>query len=780
MNIDDDILQDFLIEAGELFEQLGEQIVELEQQPDDTDLLNAIFRAFHTIKGGAGFLKVNEMVEVCHRAEDVFNVLRNGERVADAALIDVILQVIDVVGEMFEQLRAGEALSAAEPALLQQLEALAGAAEPPAAPAETQLAETQPATPTTTEPETTQAVATQADMQAGAQDAPVADNMDAEFEAMLRAAQKENPNEAAAATDNPAPASEAGGDDLITDEEFENLLDQLHGVGKHGGVPAPDTQPDTQPGTQPEVQKPEAEKNTAASESAAGEAGNAEENSQADTAASDLITDEEFEAVLDQMYGKNRGPGAPAAQPEAATDQAVAEQGAVADSAASADPAAQPKNEDAQASAAAASEVDTASEAANPVASPVTSPVTSSAKAVSKAASAPKRKTAESSVRVDTARLDHIMNLVGELVLVRNRLSTLKQIAHENRIVDAISNLELVTSDLQASVMKTRMQPIKKVFNRFPRVIRDLARKLNKDINLELVGEDTDLDKNLVEALADPLIHLVRNAVDHGIESPEERFANGKPREGTVTLAAMQEGDQILLTISDDGKGMDHELLRKKAVEKELMTEQAAARLTDTEAYNLIFAPGFSTKSEISDVSGRGVGMDVVKTRITELNGTLEIDSQKGQGTVITIRLPLTLAILPTLMVMLDRYQFALPLSNVIEAFNMEPQAIKQVDGQEVIRVRDRTLPLYSLYKWLVRDKLFEGPKPEHKVIVVQMGSQQFCLLVDHLIGQEEVVIKPLGCMIADTPGFAGATITGDGSIALVLDMPSLMKRYAA
>ncbi len=714
MNIDDDILQDFLVEAGELFEMLGEQIVELEQSPQDSDLLNAIFRAFHTIKGGAGFLKITPMVEVCHRAEDVFNVLREGEQVADAALIDVILQVIDVLGEMFDQLRGGEALTDADPELLRGLEALIAA--PQATQSRTNAPEaTEPAS--AGEPATASAEAGSPDG-AGGQAEDAAPSMDDEFNAMLEEAQQES-GEA---------QQESQASDLITDEEFEQLLDEIHGEGKHGGVPA-NASPETADG---------------------------DESTDADTGAaqSDLITDEEFEAVLDEMYGKGAGP---TKKVERAAETASPDSG------------------DSSENHADAAEV-VAQE--NPAAAEKPLDVVKTAPS-KKTAAKPKPQQAESSVRVDTARLDDIMNLVGELVLVRNRLSTLKQLAKENQIVDAISSLELVTSDLQASVMKTRMQPIKKVFNRFPRVIRDLARQLDKDINLELIGEDTDLDKNLVEALADPLIHLVRNAVDHGIESPEDRFSKGKPRQGTVVLSAAQEGDQILLTISDDGKGMDHELLRRNAVEKGILSQEAADRLTESEAFELIFAPGFSTKEEISDVSGRGVGMDVVKTRITELNGTLEIDSRLGRGTVITIRLPLTLAILPTLMVNLGKYQFALPLTNVNEAFNMRAEQINIVDGQEVMRVRDKPLPLFYLHSWLVQDSVFDGPKDFHKVIVVQMGSQQFCLVVDHLIGQEEVVIKPLGAMLAETPGFAGATITGDGSIALVLDIPSLIKRYA-
>lgn len=766
MNIDDEILQDFLIEAGELFDLLGEQIVELEQNPQDADLLNAIFRAFHTIKGGAGFLKINEMVEVCHRAEDVFDLLRKNEIIADAALIDIILQVIDVVGDMFEQVREGEALTPATAELLGQLESLLHADQATADTTENE------ADKVADESGTAQAVTEVPATAPIAEQETAATTIDDEFDAMLQAAQETGGTESA---DSQASAS----DDLITDEEFEDLLDQIHGNGKHGSVKEEDKADDgliTDDEFEAMLDQIHGEGKHGGVPAAA------EKNSNKDD---DLITDDEFEAMLDDIHGKGKHGGVVAAA-------AVAEQ--------SSEDKSKNISETKQAGeTAAAVNESSADKSAEPVKSSVDKKITEQATAesasaektaavkssagkspVAKTQARAKPASADSSVRVDTSRLDDIMNLVGELVLVRNRLAMLKQEVKEVAVSDAISNLEIVTSDLQASVMKTRMQPIKKVFNRFPRVIRDLARSLNKDINLQLVGEDTDLDKNLVEALADPMIHLVRNSVDHGIESPEERYKNGKPRQGTVTLSAVQEGDQILLTISDDGKGMDHELLRSIAVKKGLMSEADAARLTEVEAYNLIFAPGFSTKTEISDVSGRGVGMDVVKTKIAELNGTVEIDSTPGEGTVITIRLPLTLAILPTLMVNLADYQFALPLTNVNEAFNMQPEEINIVDGQEVLLVREKPLPLYYLHSWLVRDSIFEGPKTSHKVIVVQMGSQKFCLVVDHLLGQEEVVIKPLGAMLAETPGFAGATITGDGSIALVLDMPSLVKRYAA
>ena len=342
----------------------------------------------------------------------------------------------------------------------------------------------------------------------------------------------------------------------------------------------------------------------------------------------------------------------------------------------------------------------------------------------------------------------------------------------------AIANLDVVTGDLQGAVMKTRMQPIKKVFGRFPRVVRDLARSLKKDIALELKGEETDLDKNLVEALADPLVHLVRNSVDHGIEMPDDRVAAGKPARGTVTLAASQEGDHILLTIDDDGKGMDPDKLKDIAISRGVLDADAAARMSDVEAFNLIFAPGFSTKTEISDISGRGVGMDVVKTKINQLNGSVSIDSELGKGTRLEIKVPLTLAILPTLMIIVGGQTFALPLSSVNEIINMDLSKTNTVDGQLTMIVRSKAIPLFYLREWLRRVP-GEIDKASGHVVVVQIGTQQVGFVVDSLIGQEEVVIKPLDALLQGTPGMAGATITSDGGIALILDIPSLLKRYA-
>ena len=728
---DEEILQDFLVEAGEILEQLSEQLVELESRPDDADLLNAIFRGFHTVKGGAGFLQLNELVECCHIAENVFDILRKGERRVDAELMDVVLEALDTVNSMFGQVRERTDVTAATPELLA---ALARLAEPAAADA------AAPA-PVVAEPEPVA-------------EADSGDITDSEFEQLL-----DSLNAAKAQAEAPAPVTaDAAASDEITDAEFESLLDQLHGKGQF----APDSV------------------NAAASASAPG----------SDAAASGDITDDEFEALLDQLHGKGTfaadalaGAAAPAAAAPPASGEHISEHEfeALLDEL-------HGKGKFAPDVASGAANAPAAAVAAKPVAKPAAAaaspaPAKAAAPAPARQAAPPAEKhpasEAETTVRVDTARLDEIMNMVGELVLVRNRLVRLGLNSGDEAMSKAVSNLDVVTADLQTAVMKTRMQPIKKVFGRFPRLVRDLARQLKKEINLELVGEETDLDKNLVEALADPLVHLVRNAVDHGVETPEEREASGKSRNGKVILAAEQEGDHILLSISDDGKGMDANVLRAIAVKRGVMDKDAADRLSESDCYNLIFAPGFSTKTEISDVSGRGVGMDVVKTKISQLNGSINIYSTKGQGSKIVIKVPLTLAIMPTLMVMLGNQAFAFPLVNVNEIFHLDLSRTNVVDGQEVVIVRDKALPLFYLKRWLVSSAAHEEQREGH-VVILSVGTQRIGFVVDQLVGQEEVVIKPLGKMLQGTPGMSGATITGDGRIALILDVPSMLKRYAA
>lgn len=734
---DEEILQDFLVEAGEILEQLSEQLVELESRPDDSDLLNAIFRGFHTVKGGAGFLQLNELVECCHIAENVFDILRKGERRVDSELMDVVLEALDAVNGMFGEVRERSPITAATPELLA---ALARLAEPAAA-VEAVAAEPEPV------------------IEAPAESGDVTDN---EFEMLLDSLNAVKAEAAApAAVVGGAEVGAAQGDE-ITDAEFESLLDQLHGKGQFAadGVPAAVAPAAAAPApASGDITDDEFEalldqlhgKGTFAVDAleSAGAAAPAAAPAAVAAGGSDLISDHEFESLLDELHGKGKfteQPGAAKAAPAPASAAAPA------------------------AAVVAKPEVKKV-EAAKPAAAP--------ARAAAAAHDKPAVAETETTVRVDTARLDEIMNMVGELVLVRNRLVRLGLNSGDEAMSKAVSNLDVVTADLQTAVMKTRMQPIKKVFGRFPRLVRDLARQLKKDINLELVGEETDLDKNLVEALADPLVHLVRNSVDHGVEVPDEREAAGKSRSGRVILSAEQEGDHILLSISDDGKGMDADILRGIAVKKGLMDKDAADRLSETDCFNLIFAPGFSTKTEISDVSGRGVGMDVVKTKIAQLNGTINIYSTKGKGTKIVIKVPLTLAIMPTLMVMLGNQAFAFPLVNVNEIFHLDLSRTNVVDGQEVVIVRDKALPLFYLKRWLVSSAAHEEQHEGH-VVILSVGTQRIGFVVDQLVGQEEVVIKPLGKMLQGTPGMSGATITGDGRIALILDVPSMLKRYAA
>jgi len=685
---DEEILQDFLIEAGEILESLSEQLVELENDPDNAELLNSIFRGFHTVKGGAGFLALTELVDVCHGAENIFDLLRNSQRTITSTLMDVILQATDSINEMFALVQAGEPLQAADPELLAELNRLS-------VPEDKDAPVTEDVVPSV------EAVAPPAEAQNNSSNDEMSED---EFEKLLDELHGNSGSTTSQEEVNESKPVATDSND-ISDEEFESLLDELHGQGAFS---------------------PEVNSDPAA-------AGNVD---------SDEINDEEFENLLDEIHGRGKAPQAPTVPAEIPV---VAK------------PVAAAKK--------------TAPKPTPPA--PKAKPAAADKKAAPAAASQ-----GETTVRVDTKRLDQIMNMVGELVLVRNRLTSLGMTKDDEDLTKAVSNLDAVTTDLQGAVMKTRMQPIKKVFGRFPRVVRDLARSLKKEIKLVLEGEETDLDKNLVEALADPLVHLVRNSVDHGIEEPDAREAVGKTREGTVVLSASQEGDHILLTIRDDGAGMNAEKLKEIAISRGVLDTDAAARMSDREAFSLIFAPGFSTKTEISEVSGRGVGMDVVKTKITQLNGTVNIDSELGVGTVLEIKVPLTLAILPTLMVVVGEQTFALPLAGVNEIFHLDLTNTNIVDGQLTIIVREKAIPLFYLDQWLVRNYV-EKPRDSGHVVIVQVGTQQIGFVVDSLIGQEEVVIKPLDRLLHGTPGMAGATITSDGGIALIIDVPNMLKYYA-
>jgi len=618
-----EIAADFVVEAQEILDRLGEQLVALEQAPDDRDQLNAVFRGFHTLKGGAGFLGVQPMVELCHAAEETLGAARAGQARLEAQHFDAAQRSLDWLQSMLDALSAGTEPEHAPPELIAQFDIDAAAPVPAPAPA--------------------------------------------------------------APAPAPAPAS-----DLIDDDEFEALLDQLHG-GAAPGATAPPAAP-----------------------------------APASAPAPDLIDDDEFEALLDQLHG--------AAPPGARPLPAVAE--AAAPAPVVPRPPAQPP-------------------APKPAAAPPR----------------PAAAEAEQTVRVDTRRLDAIVNLIGELVLARNRLKTLRARLRDEELDRAVAGLDVATSRLQSAVMRTRMQPVGKVFSRFPKVARDVARSLRKEVELEMVGAETELDRNLVEALADPLVHLVRNGIDHGIEAPELREAAGKPRVGRLRLAAQQEGDYVGIEVQDDGAGIDPERLRAKAREKGLLDAEAAARLGAEECLHLIFLPGFSTKAEVTDISGRGVGMDVVQSRIRELGGQIQIQSELGRGTRFLIRVPLTLAILPTLLVQAGEAVYALPLARVQEVLHAAPASLGWFDGRPVLDRQTHTLPLVDLRRWLgipAQDGALLT------VVVLQMGDSRFGLIVDQVRGREEVVIKPLPRALRGLPGYAGATLIGDGRLALILDVDGL------
>ncbi|WP_213948736.1 chemotaxis protein CheA [Luteibacter sp. dw_328] len=673
VELDNELLNVFLIEARELLESLGEQLVDLEASPGDAELLNAVFRAFHTVKGGAGFLGLNAMVELCHRAEDLLNEARNGAVVLNPGFMDALLESLDLLNDM---MRAADAGVPAEPAPRSVLDRLLIPGRTGSAP------------PVALSPATTSAPAVSAPSSPRAYD-PIED----EFEAMLDAARNDR-----------APTSAPSG--TINDDEFEALLDSLYGTGAPGAEAVP--------------------------VGAASAAIPAAATPVAPAADPNAISDDEFEALLDSLHGT----AVPGAISVGADSSAI--------------PAA----------------------ATPPVATaPIVETKTSKPAPAAKPAAATEKRTsstADTTVRVDTFRLDSLVDAAGELVLVRNRLTNLAPRGTNDPMERAIGELERVAEDLQNAVLRMRMQPVGKLFSRFPRIIRDLARQLGKDIELITEGEDTDIDRTVVEALADPLVHLLRNSVDHGIEMPDVRERAGKSRSGTVRLSAGQFGDRIVITVTDDGKGMDPEMLRRKAVEKGLMDEEQAARLDERECFDIVFRPGFSTAAEVSDISGRGVGMDVVKTKIVELGGTLSIDSRVGHGSTVRLSVPLTLAIMRVLMVRVGNRLLSLPLSNVTEVFELVPGQIQELDGRIVAAHRQRALPLADLGNWAGA-----AGKGGH-VVVVQIGHQTLGCLVDEVLGREDVMAKPLGPFLKDVPGVAGATITGDGRISLVLDLAGL------
>ena len=632
-----EIMEDFLIEAFELIEQIDHDLVELEANPEDLELLNRIFRVAHTVKGSSSFLNFDVLTELTHHMEDVLNKARKDELKITPDIMDVVLESVDMMKGLLHSIRDNGNDTAAGidiKNICANLTQISEGEAPTAAPA-------APAAPVAPAPE------------------PVKE---------------------------PEPVVEAEAAPEVSDAELSKL------------------------------------------------------------------SDSEVEAEIERLLKVRK-----------AEDQARRASKGIA-----------PKSPEEIAPA-------TASTPA-PAARPAPSREKEADKKVP-AASSSSAVAQEQTIRVEVKRLDHLMNLIGELVLGKNRLLKIYDDVEERyegekfleELNQVVSSLSLVTTDIQLAVMKTRMLPIAKVFNKFPRMIRDLSRELGKQIDLEISGEETELDKSIVEEIGDPLVHIIRNSCDHGIEDPETRKAAGKPEKGIVQLKAYNEGNHIVVEIVDDGKGLDADMLKAKSIEKGIITEREADAMSEKEAFGLIFKPGFSTAAKVTNVSGRGVGMDVVKTNIEKLNGIIDIESELGKGTVMKLKIPLTLAIIQSLLVGTQEEFYAIPLASVLETVRVPIDDIYTIDGKNVLRLRDEVLSLVRLSDVFGVNKVFDGGDQTY-VVIIGVAEAKLGIIVDTLVGQEEIVIKSMGDYLQNIPGIAGATIRGDGRVTLIIDVGAMME----
>ncbi|GAA7577690.1 chemotaxis histidine kinase/response regulator CheAY2 [Helicobacter pylori] len=647
-----EIMEDFLIEAFEMNEQLDQDLVELEHNPEDLDLLNRIFRVAHTIKGSSSFLNLNILTHLTHNMEDVLNRARKGEIKITPDIMDVVLRSIDLMKTLLVTIRD-----------------------------------------------------TGSDTNNG----------------------KEN--------------------------EIEEAVKQLQAITSQNLEGAKETSGAKEdPKKEAKKAKEENKENKAKAPTASSQENSASDNPLADEPDLDYtnMSAEEVEAEIERLLNKRQ---------EADKERRAQKKQEVTPTKET------PKTETLKTETPKAPKTETKAKA----------------KADTEENKAPSIGV-EQTVRVDVRRLDHLMNLIGELVLGKNRLIRIYSDVEERydgekfleELNQVVSSISAVTTDLQLAVMKTRMQPVGKVFNKFPRMVRDLSRELGKSIELIIEGEETELDKSIVEEIGDPLIHIIRNSCDHGIEPLEERRRLNKPETGKVQLSAYNEGNHIVIKISDDGKGLDPVMLKEKAIEKGVISERDAEGMSDREAFNLIFKPGFSTAKVVSNVSGRGVGMDVVKTNIEKLNGIIEIDSEVGVGTTQKLKIPLTLAIIQALLVGVQEEYYAIPLSSVLETVRISQDEIYTVDGKSVLRLRDEVLSLVRLSDIFKVDAILESNSDVY-VVIIGLADQKIGVIVDYLIGQEEVVIKSLGYYLKNTRGIAGATVRGDGKITLIVDVGAMM-----
>ncbi len=637
-----EIMEDFLVEAFEMIEQIDQDLVELESNPDDLELLNKIFRVAHTIKGSGSFLNLDVLTRLTHHMEDVLNKARKEELQITPDIMDVILESVDMMKALLENIR-DEGTDVTDGIDIEPVVAKLNAISEGKSPHEASSVD-----------------ATQSD---------------------------------SAVQEEPQNSEDNKNDDELSEEDYANM------------------------------------------------------------------SPEEIEAEIERLIKKR-----------AEEDRARREAKKKAQNSAD-------KNEETKAP---KDEKEDNQTTKVPATAQKNTP---KPKKETKNVPAKKSSTVEQTIRVDVHRLDSLMNLIGELVLSKNRLIKIYNDVEEryegehflDELNQVVSSISIVTTDLQIAVMKTRMLQIGKVFNKFPRVVRDLSRELGKKVNLIIKGEETELDKSIIEEIGDPLVHMIRNSVDHGIESPEERIAKGKPEVGTVELKAYNEGNQIVIEIADDGAGMDPEILKAKALEKGIISEKEADMMSDKEAFMLIFKAGFSTAAKVTNVSGRGVGMDVVKTNVEKLNGIIDVDSTPGKGSVFKIKIPLTLAIIQALLVAAQEELFAVPLANVIETVRITLEDISTVEGKSVLKLRDEVLPLVNMSDIFKIEKIL-GLSQYLYVVVLGVGASKVGLIVDGLIGQEEIVIKSLGEYLKGIKGIAGATIRGDGRVTLIVDVAALMK----
>ncbi|MDN5326572.1 MAG: two-component system, chemotaxis family, sensor kinase CheA [Moorella sp. (in: firmicutes)] len=657
----------FLDEAEEQLQQLDEAVVQLEQTPDDHELLNTIFRAAHTLKGSSASMGFSRLATLTHRMESVLDSLRQGKLAVSREIIDILLASVDTLRGLKDSIAAGKGEEGAVDEVVTRLEAVLAepAANKAVSNAELTLDDIEQNVIRAAEVKGFRAYEIRVQLEAGCQmksaRAYLVFNNLKDLGEVIKSAPHTQDLEAEKFEDTFTLA-------FVSREDADTLANVVKSVSEIKDVLV-----------RPivlEEDRPAAAKTGAAP----GKPG------------------------VEGAGGKNSTP-APAGEHHV-----------------------------------------------------------------------------NQTVRVDVQRLENLMNLVGELVIDRTRLAEvgngLKNRLGNEELLETLEEVSLhigrITSDLQEEIMKARMFPIDQVFNRFPRMVRDLARKAGKEIDFIIEGRETELDRTVIEEIGDPLIHLLRNAIDHGIEEPEVRLRQGKPRHGTVRLKAFHQENQIVITVEDDGAGMDAEKIKAKAIARGLISPESAARLSRREALDLIFLPGLSTSDKVTDVSGRGVGMDIVRNHIEKINGTIDIRTTPGKGTCFTIKLPLTLAINRSLLVHVDGRVYAFPLANVVEIIDVTPDSIQHVHRQQVVVVRGRVLPLIYLGQALGLDTALPAGD-SYAVVIVGLAEKQVGFIVDDLIGEQEIVIKSLGNFIGKIPGIAGATIMGDGSVALILDVRSLM-----